>query len=194
MNKRTYTHYSDEALMVLIQDCQLHAAIDELHNRYSKKLLGYFVKMLNKDYELAQDFVQDIFLKILEKHHLFNPEKRFNTWLFTIASNMCKTNFRSFGKLISLETKHETSEITDNAAEKALFLNALEQGIQTLDHLHKTVFVLRFLEHFSLNEIAEILDCSLGTVKSRLFYATKKMTVILKDFNPLLDSTAFKTH
>lgn len=180
--------------MVLIQDRQLHAAIDELHNRYSKKLLGYFVKMLNKDYELAQDFVQDIFLKILEKHHLFNPEKRFNTWLFTIASNMCKTNFRSFGKLISLETKHETSEITDNAAEKALFLNALEQGIQTLDHLHKTVFVLRFLEHFSLNEIAEILDCSLGTVKSRLFYATKKMTIILKDFNPLLDSTAFKTH
>lgn len=194
MNKHTYTHYSDEALMVLIQDRQLHAAIDELHNRYSKKLLGYFVKMLNKDYELAQDFVQDIFLKILEKHHLFNPEKRFNTWLFTIASNMCKTNFRSFGKLISLETKHETSEITDNAAEKALFLNALEQGIQTLDHLHKTVFVLRFLEHFSLNEIAEILDCSLGTVKSRLFYATKKMTIILKDFNPLLDSTAFKTH
>ena len=50
------------------------------------------MKMLNKDLDLSQDFVQEIFLKILEKKHLYDPSKKFYTWLFTIASNMCKTS------------------------------------------------------------------------------------------------------
>jgi RNA polymerase sigma-70 factor, ECF subfamily len=199
--KSLHQHQSDEELMVQIINRhssfsakQAEAALVELHHRYSKKLLGYFIKMLNKDVDLAQDFVQDIFLKILEKKHLFDPEKKFYSWVFTIASNMCKTAYRHHGKTVSLDTETIHAVILgESVLEKNLFLKALQISIDTLEHHHKTVFVLRYLEHFSLNEIAEITDASLGTVKSRLFYATKKMTDQLKPYDPSFETTLFKS-
>ncbi|WP_148235409.1 RNA polymerase sigma factor [Fluviicola taffensis] len=200
MNKLHHKQQSDEELMVQIMGHhspfsakQAESALVELHARYSKKLLGYFIKMLNKDVDLAQDFVQEIFLKLLEKKHLFDPDKKFYSWIFTIASNMCKTAYRHHGKTVSLhtETIHH-SVLGESELEKNLFLKALQTSIDNLEHPHKTVFVLRYLEHFSLNEIAEITDCSLGTVKSRLFYATKKMTDQLKPYDPSFETTLFK--
>lgn len=179
--------------MVQVMDHHSHAALVELHKRYSKKLLGYFIKMLNKDTDLAQDFVQEIFLKLMEKKHLFDPEKKFYSWIFAIASNMCKTAYRHQGKTISLQPEqNHPAGLGENLAEKTLFLKALQKGIDNLEHHHKTVFVLRYLEHFSLNEIAEITESSLGTVKSRLFYATKKITDQLKHFDPRFETTLFK--
>lgn len=194
MNKTQYTQQSDEELMVQVMDHHSHPALVELHRRYSKKLLGYFIKMLHKDVDLAQDFVQDIFLKIMEKKHLYDPRKKFYTWLFTIASNSCKTAYRSHGRTISLQSENIVSPTNygENLAEKKLFFETLQRSIDHLEHAHKTAFVLRYLEHFSLNEIAEITEVSVGTVKSRLFYATKKMTEQLKPFDPRFESTLFK--
>ena len=172
---------------------QAEAALVELHQRYSRKLLGYFIKMLNKDSELAQDFVQELFLKLMEKKHLFDPSKKFYSWIFAIASNMCKTAYRHNGKTFSFHPEmYHPSGLAENLMEKKLFLKALQDGIDNLEHHHKTVFVLRYLEHFPLNEIAEITECSLGTVKSRLFYATKKITDQLKHFDPSFETTIFK--
>ena len=193
MSSLHHRQQSDEALMVQVMDHHSHAALVELHKRYSKKLLGYFIKMLNKDVDLAQDFVQEIFLKLMEKKHLFDPEKKFYSWIFAIASNMCKTAYRQHGKTISLHPElNHPAGLGENLAEKTLFLKALQRGIDDLEHHHKTVFVLRYLEHFSLNEIAEITESSLGTVKSRLFYSTKKITDQLKHFDPSLETTIFK--
>ncbi|MNJ83322.1 ECF RNA polymerase sigma factor SigW [compost metagenome] len=179
--------------MVQVMNHHSHVALVELHRRYSKKLLGYFIKMLNKDADLAQDFVQEIFLKLLEKKHLFDPEKKFYSWIFTIASNMCKTAYRHHGKTVSLHTQViERCVLGENELEKGLFLKALENSIGNLEHHHKSVFVLRYLEHFSLNEIAEITESSLGTVKSRLFYATRKITEELKPYDPSFETTLFK--
>lgn len=186
---------SDEELMVLIMDHHSHPALIELHKRYSKKLLGYFIKMLNKDVEKAQDFVQDLFLKIMEKKHLFDPEKKFYTWIFTIASNMCKTAYRNpFLQRISEDGYEMNSKASlgDNLAEKEYFNILLEKSLNNLEEHHKTTFILRFMEHFSLQEIAEITETSLGTVKSRLFYATQKMAKELKEYNPKFESNLFK--
>lgn len=193
MNSIHHKQQSDEELMVQVMDHHSHSALVELHRRYSKKLLGYFIKMLNKDMDLAQDFVQEIFLKLMEKKHLFDPSKKFYSWIFTIASNMCKTAYRHHGKTVSLLPEmHHPSGLEENLMEKKLFLKALQDGIDNLEHHHKTVFVLRYLEHFPLNEIAEITESSLGTVKSRLFYATKKITDQLKHFDPSFETTLFK--
>ncbi len=191
---------SDEQLMVQIMSHHApssaklaESALVELHARYSKKLLGYFIKMLNKDVDLAQDFVQEVFLKIMEKKHLFDPEKRFYSWVFAIASNMCKTAYRHHGKLVELNTETSKLGVLDESKlEKKLFLAALQKSIDELEHYHKTVFVLRYLEHFSLNEIAEITESSLGTVKSRLFYATRKITESLKHYDPSFETNVFK--
>ena len=179
--------------MVQVMDHHSHTALVELHRRYSKKLLGYFIKMLNKDVALAQDFVQELFLKIMEKKHLFDPEKKFYSWVFAIASNMCKTAYRHHGKTISLNSEvAQPVGLDESALEKKEFMLALQKSIDNLEHYHKTVFVLRYLEHFSLNEIAEITESSLGTVKSRLFYSTKKITENLKHYDPSFETTVFK--
>jgi len=70
------------------------AAFDELYNRYSKRLLVYFYRMLGRNEEKAQDFLQDFFLKLIEKPHLFSSKNRFSSWVFTVASNMCKNEYR----------------------------------------------------------------------------------------------------
>jgi len=187
--------YSDEALMVQVMDHHSHAAIMELHKRYSRKLLGYFIRMLQKDENLAQDFVQEIFLRILEKKHSFDPSKKFYTWLFTIASNMCKTAYRrSPFKSLSHENKvfSKHLQFADDLAEKNHFNALLEKCIDELEHGQKTVFILRYNEHFSLQEIADITEISIGTVKSRLFYATQKMAIHLKEFDPRYESQLFK--
>ena len=132
-------------------------------------------------------------LKLLEKKHLFDPEKKFYSWIFAIASNMCKTAYRHHGKTVSLHTQViERGVLSENELEKSLFLKALENSIDNLEHHHKSVFILRYLEHFSLNEIAEITESSLGTVKSRLFYATRKITEELKPYDPSFETTLFK--
>lgn len=181
--------------MIQVMDRHSHPALIELHSRYSRKLLGYFIKMLNKDEDLAQDFVQDLFLKLMEKKHLYDPEKKFYTWVFTIARNMCKTAYRNpFLQRISedeFELNHKAS-LGDNLAEKAYFNLLLQKSLNNLEEHHKTTFVLRYMENFSLQEIAEITEASLGTVKSRLFYATQKMAKELKEYNPKYETNLFK--
>jgi len=186
---------SDEELMVEVINHHSHAALNELHLRYSKKLLGYFIKMLNRDENLAQDFVQDLFLKILEKKQLYNPDKKFYTWVFTIASNMCKSSYRRspMTSLTDNIVENQTSFYTqDNLSDKDGFQLTLTESIDKLEHHHKTAFVLRYMEGFSLQEIADITIVSIGTVKSRLFYATKNMMEMLKDYDPRYESNYFK--
>ncbi len=189
------TQYTDEELMKEVIRSHSSLAITELHRRYSKKLLGYFIKMLQRDADTANDFVQELFLRILEKKHLYDPEKKFYTWVFTIASNMCKTSYRKSPIVALSPDGRELQQHTihgDDLAEKNRFKELLKESLEQLEHHHKTVFVLRYMEQFSLNEIADITETSLGTVKSRLFYATKKMTEHLKSFDPTYESTFFK--
>ncbi len=184
---------SDEALMVLIQSHHSQVALIEIHRRYSSKLLGYFFKMLHRNESLAQDFVQDLFLKILEKKHLFDTNRKFYTWVFTIASNMCKTEYRYFGKTVDFDSeKHSRIILEQDRTDKSYFLESLDKSLNEMEDVHKNILVLRYLEEFSLNEITEILEISLGTVKSRLFYATKKLTEELKEFDPSLQQNIFK--
>ncbi len=195
MFRKQIKQLSDEELMVEVINHHSHAALNELHFRYSKKLLGYFIKMLNRDENLAQDFVQDLFLKILEKKQLYNPDKKFYTWVFTIASNMCKSSYRRspMSSLTENLAEERASSCTqENLSDKDGFRMLLEESIAKLEHHHKTAFVLRYMEEFSLQEIADITLVSVGTVKSRLFYATKSMMVMLKEYDPRYESNYFK--
>lgn len=185
---------SDEELMVEIIVHHSHPALALLHERYSGKLYGYFLKMMN-DREKASDFVQDIFLKIMEKKHLFDPERKFQAWIFTIASNMCKTAFRSpqFVALSSEEIDQKShGHLSENLHEKERFKILYKRSLNQLEMHHKTTFILRYMENFSLNDIAEITGVSVGTVKSRLFYATQKMTKLLHEYDPRQEINLFK--
>lgn len=173
--------------MQLFIDKNNDKAIAEIYHRYAPKLLGYFFKLFNGDEAKAKDFLQDLFVKVIEKKHQFDTNKKFYTWVFTIASNMGKTSFRK-----SLLSKVNDSELTlskltisdVDELDKMQFRKLLRIAIHQLEHHHKVVFILRYQEQFSLKDIADITETSLGTVKSRLFYATKKISEQMKDYAP----------
>ncbi|MBL4862871.1 MAG: sigma-70 family RNA polymerase sigma factor [Crocinitomicaceae bacterium] len=187
--------FSDEVLMQMLSTRRCNEALTELHARYGKKVLGFFIRMFQGDGDKAQDFVQELFIRIMEKHHQFNPEKKFYTWMFTIASNMCKTNFRKPNhQSLSVDNYqlNNSAHLNENCFDKVVFRKALKKAVANLEQHHRLTFVLRYMEELSIKEISEITETSEGTVKSRLFYATKKVAKCLEEFNPVNDGTLFK--
>jgi RNA polymerase sigma-70 factor (ECF subfamily) len=173
--------------MRLFIDKNNEKAITEIYQRYAHKLLGYFFKMFNGDEAKAKDFLQDLFVKVIEKKHQFDTSKKFYTWVFTIASNMAKTSFRKPLLQEVNDSEFTLSNIVVSDADdmdKLQFRKLLRTAIHQLEHHHKVAFILRYQEQFSLKEIADITETSLGTVKSRLFYATKKISEQMKDYAP----------
>ncbi len=76
--KNTLASKSDEALIALLSSNRSNEALTELHKRYAHRVLGYFLRMFNGDKEKAQDFVQDLFLRILSKHKQFDAKGNFS--------------------------------------------------------------------------------------------------------------------
>ena len=173
---------SDEELLLILQGSSTkikQSALDQLYARYAGKLLTYFLYSLHHDRELAADFVQDLFLKILEKPEQFDTRRVFKTWLFSVARNMCKNEYRRKG----VETKHRdhvkasTSREADVIPDKD---HQISRAINLLQDDYKNLIILRYKFKMSTKEIAEILDCPTGTVRSKLFYAVKELSKTIK--------------
>ncbi|MEY4905534.1 MAG: hypothetical protein RLZZ292_3349 [Bacteroidota bacterium] len=151
-------------------------AFELLYDRYSSRMFRYFYRMLWQREDLANDYTQDLFLKIIEKPHLFDPEKCFSTWIYSVASNMCKNAYRAHKSIENIDYQvisyEENFDLTlDNALQEA----QLQTAINTLPNEHRQCVVLRFFEELSIKEIATILELPEGTVKSRIHYALKAL-------------------
>ena len=88
-----YHTLTDEALMKKLIGGDKRA-FDEIYSRYAAPLLSYFMRMLWRDREKAEDFVHDLFAKIIKNPAYFDPERSFKTWVFTVANNMCKNEYK----------------------------------------------------------------------------------------------------
>jgi RNA polymerase sigma-70 factor, ECF subfamily len=173
---------SDEALMRQIAEgCE--ASFGELYDRYGVRMHRYFYRMLGQNAERADDFTQDLFLKLIEKRALYDPGRRFSTWLYTVAGNMVKNEYRRISRIPELpEFPEAFSENFSEDFDSQLFEQKLQVALDGLDEIQRQCFVLRYQEELSVKEIAEILDCPEGTVKSRLFYTLKKLAGKLRFF------------
>jgi len=170
------------------------SAFNELYDRYSKRLLFYFYRELGGDEDKAQDFLQEIFLKIVEKHALFDTERKFSTWIFTLAYNMCKNEYRRLEVREIVENNVDMEAISHDGeseylqaerhTDQKMFERALSVELEKFDDGHRSAFLLRYQQNLTIKEIGEILGCSEGTVKSRLFYTTRKLASRLRAFNP----------
>lgn len=192
MFKKKYKNHTDEDLMQFIKNGK-EAAFDELYARYANKLYGYFYKMLWQDDEKANDFTQEVFLKIIEKPHLFDVSKRFSTWIFTMANNLCKNEYRkntnqqkAYNGFSYLQ--EDLVEYDFKKMDNTLFINKINEAIETLEASQKACFLLRYKEELSINEISKIVNCPEGTVKSRIYHATKKIQSAVGSFQSAVDS------
>jgi len=106
--KGRFSIYSDEELMFFLSSGEV-LAFDELYERYSKRLYGYFIRMLNFDAALAEDALQDLFLKIAESPQKFDRNRSFKTWVFSVASNSCKNYYRH-KKVVTEQRRNKLSK------------------------------------------------------------------------------------
>ncbi len=185
-----YELLTDEELMGQIV-AGVTAAFDALYDRYSERMLYYFYRMLGRDEKQAQDFLQDLFIKIVEKPEAFDVKRKFSTWIYTLAGNMCKNEYRRLevrrnGAVIIKRRNGNGSSLPriESEMDNEEFEKHLWATLDTLDETKKSTFLLRHQEHCSIKEISEIMDVSEGTVKSRLFYTTKKLAEKLSIYDP----------
>ncbi|MEL6820272.1 MAG: sigma-70 family RNA polymerase sigma factor [Calditrichota bacterium] len=183
---------SDETLMGRVKEQSDTPAFEELYARYSKRLLIYFLRMLGGDEAKSQDFLQDLFLKIIEKRYQYQDGARFSSWLYTIAGNMCKNEYRSqqVRRIVersenpdtfAAETPHR--EIHSELDQHSL-RNRVLQKLEKFDFHQRSAFLLRYQEQLSIREISAIMNCAEGTTKSRLFYVTRKLGKAFQSWHP----------
>lgn len=184
------TNTSDEELMQEAQTGNRYA-FEMLYDRYAGNLNAYFYRMLRQDKEVAEDYTQEIFMKIIQSKSSYDPKRKFKTWIFSIAHNMCKNNYRKdeVKKRAAMELKathtHKVAS-NDKGYDQAIFKQELEKALLKLNNAKRSCFIMRFKQDLSIKEIAAIEAVSEGTIKSRIFYALKELTSTLKEFNPKL--------
>lgn len=186
--KKDYTKYTDEDLMRLYTEGDT-VAFEHIYARYESFMVNFFYRKLWNDRIKAEDFAHDLFTKIIDKPESFDLTRNFKTWLFSVANNMCKNEYKrqevrkntGYDVPEGVEAKDEVI-LPDMAVDKANFAEELKKELEKLNEKHREVFMLRHFEGLSLNEIAETLEINAGTVKSRLHHATKTLAENLAVF------------
>jgi RNA polymerase sigma-70 factor, ECF subfamily len=181
--EKKLTDYTDEHLMQLIVSGD-SVAFNHLYKRYNQRLIYYFYRMLGNSNEKARDFLQDVFIKLIDKAATFDPSRKFSTWIFCIAHNMCKNEYRRMGIRKDVDIELYSEQLLDDAEpcfeEQEIdieqFTKQLFEELEYFDEIHKTAFLMHYREGFSMKDISQILEISEGTVKSRLFYTRKRLS------------------
>jgi len=175
----------DEELMQKIHQGS-EAAFTELYTRYSTSLLRYFTRMLWNNRAMAEDFLHDLFLKIIHNPQQFDVNRKFSTWAYSVAHNMCKNEYRKKQnqRLDGIDIKH--SRDLDRELDLSSANEKLTMLLETLEEDDKTVFLLRYEEELSITQISQIVFMPEGTVKSRLFYLRKNLAIALHEFKVVL--------
>jgi RNA polymerase sigma-70 factor (ECF subfamily) len=184
---RTFHQQTDETLMGEVAR-KNHRAFETLYARYSKLMFSYFYRMLWKNRELANDMTQELFTKVVLNAETFNTSRPFKTWMYSIAHNMCKNEYAKHE--IRQKAQMPIEQIERNQAALGIDLSdfkiKLSQLLNQLDPIKKETLELRFFQELSVPEIATSMNCSEGTVKSRIFYILKDLQKELIEFKDIL--------
>jgi RNA polymerase sigma-70 factor (ECF subfamily) len=164
--------------------------------RYQHRLLNFIYRSIG-DRERAEDLVQETFVRVYRHLHRFDQERKFSTWVYTIASNLAKNELRNRSRnplvlFQSLRKEWEGEDAPvqfedpagrpDDLFRKRHLRELVEWAVAQLPEHHRVVFVLRELEGKSYEEIADITGCNLGTVKSRLNRARANFATIVAPY------------
>jgi len=167
---------TDRELMRLISSEKNRKAWEVLYERYHVRLFSYFIRLLKGDKSRAEDLLQDAFLKIFEKAWQYNPDYAVSTWVFTIGANHLKSEWRRENKSQEDVENQEiiSSQISpEEATSKAIIKEQINVLLDQVSLEHKETYILRYQQGFSTKEVADVLEISEGTVKSRLFKVTQ---------------------
>ncbi|MEZ4987065.1 MAG: RNA polymerase sigma factor [Saprospiraceae bacterium] len=151
----------------------------ELYDRYARAMYTAAYR-ITADFDVANDVLQEAFLKIFRHLATFRKESTLGAWIKTIVVRTALSKVRKELKTESLEEHHHKDQVLDWGHH--IEADYLERAIQQLPPGYRTVFVMIEVEGYSHQEVAELLDISVGTSKSQLFYAKKKLRHALADY------------
>jgi RNA polymerase sigma-70 factor (ECF subfamily) len=164
--------------------------LDHLIEKYQHRLLRYLVHLAGRR-ELAEDFFQETWIRVLERGRQYDPRHEFSTWLFTIARNLVIDHLRRKrpASLESLTDNDDSAPFDLPATGQPSAFDATVQreqneqisaGMQHIAVEYRETLVLRFQEGMSLAEIAHVTGAPLGTVKSRIYRGLSALEPWLK--------------
>ena len=164
---------SDQLIeQVLVLRCQIgdKDAFAELIERYQAPL-RYFISRLSANSETAEDIFQDTCLTVIRRIHTLKKIDAFSTWLYRIARNKVYQQLRRKKKLSELDENIAVPNDTENDVFSPEDAVKIHRCLTELRPEYKEVLMLRFLEQMSYEQISQVINCKLGTVKSRIHYA-----------------------
>ena len=153
-------------------------------DRYQRPVFQ-MVSNLVFDRHAAEDITQEVFMAVYQKLSMFDPIRcRFSTWLFTIARNKSINYLRKKRPTVSMETQEITSSVNpDDPADKEEFYQQMDDALNQLPPRQKRAFMLAEFENLPYDQIAQIECVSIGTVRSRIHRAKKKLQNTLKQIS-----------
>ncbi len=180
MNAQQMKKYSDEDLMELFQAGH-QTAYDLLFERYKKRMFHFLYRYTHNEND-SEDLVQETFLRVYRSRNSYNRIAKFSTWLYTIALNLAKTQYKKKQKmeLVSFhnDEMHQTYEVTnmiddhalepDQMYQKRVLIRYIEKALQKISTDFREVLILRDIQGLSYEEISEVTGFPMGTVKSKL--------------------------
>jgi len=189
---------ADVSELDLVRQCQAGQteAFDELVTRYRTRIFAMIYNMVHNEQD-AWDLAQESFVKAWRSIKRFRGRSSFYTWIYRIVMNVTIDWLRKkqikgagaeFDDSIQLKEIDPASKTVPKAdplphtrMERSEIRARIDRAIQQLSPDHRAVILMKEIEEMQYHEIAEALDCSIGTVMSRLFYARKKLQTLLKD-------------
>ncbi len=180
---------TDEQLIARFQQGDLQA-FDVLVRRYKDQLLNFVYRFVGNRSD-AEDIVQETFLRVYKNKHYYKEIAKFSTWVYTIASNLAKTELRrrkrhkifSVSNFVNEERDYDIPD-RDHSPERkvdgTLKEDIIQKAIEKLPPKFKEVIILRDVQGFAYEEISQILNIPLGTVKSRVNRGRLKLQEDLK--------------
>ncbi len=180
----------------MIRACQAgdEAAFEQLYRLFSGQVFSIAMRLTSSQPE-AEEITQEVFVSVYKNIHRFEFQSAFSTWLYRIVVRRAADSFRKVKKHIINRISIDSDEhapvysLADSGLtpHEALIdsqnQHTLERAIQKLGGKHKTIVVLRYVQELSYEEIAQVLECRIGTVKSRLNRAHRLLKQILDEMD-----------
>ena len=171
-------------------------AFEKLVTEYEKAVYAIALRMTGNA-EDAADMTQETFIKAYNSLQSFRGDSKFSVWLYRIASNVCLDFLRSRSRkpTVSLSVEDDEGEETEldiadesqspeQLLERGLTRDAVRRGLETLPPDYRQILLLREIQGLSYEEIADTLSIEVGTVKSRIFRARKRLcSFLIQDGN-----------
>ena len=185
LTANTLSALTDAELMLRIGRGE-HAAFDILYNRYARRLGGFFLRMLAYDTAKAEDMVQELFVRVWTYRKEYRSDQPFASWLYAMAYNLCKNEYRHEtirqAYVEELLQREEATHEPTEAMERDEQRHRLRQAVQSLPTAQRDAFLLHYDEELTIPEVAHIVGCPEGTVKSRLYAALESVKRMMNDY------------